>query len=151
MKQFKFSMQKVLEYKTHLEECEKSELENMRGRRKLLGDDLESVSLKVIKYQRLYDEKSTLGVSMQELMTIRSYMDELARQRLWIEAKIEKAELEIERQLKKIVDISREKCTMDKLREKYYISYEKQAKKEEEALLDEFMQHSRMSEGAKIS
>ena len=139
MKRFQFSMEKVLEYKSHMEDTEKTILQEMRSSQRALQDELSAVNRKYEQYRLNCDKKYADGVPVWEIVVIREYMEELKRQTERLLLAIEKSEQEIERQIGKILGISREKSSIEKLKEKQLEEYRKEQSKAEEVFIDDFV------------
>jgi len=139
MKKFQFSMEKVLEYKSHMEDTEKTILQEMRSSQRALQDELSTVNRKYEQYRLNCDKKYASGVSVWEIVVIREYMEELKKQTERLLIAIEKSEQEIERQIGKILGISREKSSIEKLKEKQLEEYRKEQSKAEEVFIDDFV------------
>jgi flagellar export protein FliJ len=107
----------MLDYDTHREDSEKVSLEGMRTRHRALRGELESLYQQYAQYERECDERCAGGVARKEMISIREYMEELKRQMVGLLPVIEGLEREIEEQIGKIVTISREKSSLEKLRE----------------------------------
>ena len=137
MKKFNFSMQKVLEYKEHIENKEKNILMQKRLIHKNLCEELEEIKNKYNALKTDYIKMCSKGVKIREMAIIRSYMAELEKKMEDTLIKIENAEYEIERQINKIVEIAKEKNTLEKLKEKYYSTYLEQKRKGDELFIDE--------------
>jgi flagellar export protein FliJ len=147
MKKFQFSMQKVLEYDTHREDSEKVSLEGMRTRHRALRGELESLYQQYAQYERECDERCAGGVALKEMISIREYMEELKRQMVGLLPVIEGLEREIEEQIGKIVTISREKSSLEKLRERHFALYEQDVRKTEETLIGDFLANAKIVKG----
>ncbi len=139
MKKFQFSMQKVLEYTEHMEDNEKAVLQGMRKCHEALCEQMANLRRRMENYQREYAARCADGIVVHELMALRGYIDELEKEAVNLLARIERSEAEIERQIDKIVGLSKEKESMDKLKDKHWETYQSEQRKQEEVLLEEFV------------
>lgn len=150
MKKFAFSMQKLLEYTTHVEDNEKTVLQSMRRDHQELSRRLEALRQQIEVYRREYEEKCAGGIVMRELIVLREYMDEMEKQVGQFLVLLEESEREIDRQIDKIVGISKEKQSMDKLRDKYWQSYLNEQRKSEDVMIDEFVANAEFASKSRL-
>ncbi len=150
MKKFEFSMQRVLEYKAHIEDNEKNTLKEMRRHHQDLCEQMEGLCKSVEEYSDEYNEKCSGGIILHEVIALRGYIDELQRQIAHIFALINESEGKIKLQLDKLISVSQEKNSMDKLKDKHWETYQVEARKKEEARLEEFVANSKIASKSKI-
>jgi flagellar export protein FliJ len=151
MEKFKFSMQKVLEYNTHMENMEKNVLGGMRTQYKELCNKKELLYKKYKQYQNDLAEKVKEGVDAREIIIFNQYIAELQKQIELLLSTIENYKEAINRQIDKLVGISRSKCSMEKLRDKHFSIYQTKQRKEDEIFIEEFIANARFSRSSKVS
>lgn len=139
MKKFKFSMQKVLEYKMHIEDREKAVLAQLRSQYEKLRVQMEKMEEQYNKLKAECIQMCLEGVVIREMAVIKSYMTELTEQMAQLVLKIERAEKEIDKQIDKITEIAKEKNSMEKLRGRYHVEYQEKQRKEMENFIDGFV------------
>ncbi|MCX7614250.1 MAG: flagellar FliJ family protein [Clostridiales bacterium] len=145
MKKFEFSMQKVLEYKVHIQKNEKEILAQMRKRHMKLCAELDTLIARQEAYKTEYGRKCKTGISVKEIITLRSYIGELQMQIPSIEAKLKESIAGIDRQVGRVLNVTKEKTSLEKLREKHLRLYELQERKENEIFINEFIANSSFS------
>ncbi|MGI5891298.1 MAG: flagellar export protein FliJ [Bacillota bacterium] len=145
MKKFQFSMQKILEYKTHMEDSEKNTLQAMRLYHQQLEEKLQLLCGQVNQYQCDYEQKCSEGIAIRDLISLQDYIHELQEQINHIINLIEKSKQEIEQQINKLVAISKEKNSMDKLKEKHWEDYQHEQRKIHEVFIDEFISNANLA------
>lgn len=151
MKKFEFSLERVLDYKTHLEKNEKSTLREMRSNHSQLCTKLDDLIYRQNTYKKQYGDSCLKGTFIREVMMLRNYIEELQDQIERILSSIHKIETEIEIQINKVLGLSQENKSMGKLKDKHYLLYSKLQMKETEELIDEFVANSRFSDNRQIS
>ncbi len=139
MKKFEFSMQKVLEYKTHVKDKEKNVLAQMRSRYQEVYDEMIAMQQVYNEFNKQYAARCTLGITIRELAIARTYMADLAERIEQMFLLLEKAAREIDLQLDRVIEVSKEKSSMDKLKDRCYVVYREQQRKEMEIFIDDFV------------
>lgn len=145
MKRFEFSLQRVLEYKNHLEKREKDILRDMRLRHQKLCAEMDDLIKKYQIYGKICDEKCASGIEIRDLGPIKNHMSELRRRMNYYLIMIEKSEREIDRQVSCVIGISREKNTIEKLKQKHFTLYQKEEQKETESFIEDFVANAKSS------
>lgn len=142
MKKFEFSLEKVLRYKSHLQKIEKEALAFMNLQRLNLME--EQVLLKE-RYEQCKLQLFLVcesGANAKEITDYNRYLTELKNQMKLLGERIEALNRQIDAQIKKVLGITMDKSSLEKLREKYVDGYEFRARKEEEQFIDEFIANS---------
>lgn len=139
MKKFKFSMQKVLEFTEHMEDKEKAVLKEMQFVHKKMCDDLENLKNQYQKLKSEFEIKCEKGISISEMIAIRTYISELVIKIDLASLRIKRYEKEIDTQIAKLIAVSREKTIMEKLKDKKYSNYKIKKRKGEELFIDDFV------------
>lgn len=139
MKNFEFSMQKVLEYKEHLEDKEKNELTQMRWQYDRLFVVIEAMQKEYENIKDQYMNVCTRGTNATEMTIFKTHMDEFVRLIEQMLINLHKAEEEIDIQRNLLLVISKEKNTMGKLKSRHYAAYKAKQQKEMEIFIDDFV------------
>lgn len=139
MKKFEFSLKKVLEYKTNVEEKEKVILAQLNSQHKKLSSEMEALKKEYAALKAVYEETCQKGAEIREVLLLRSYMTELEKKIGQKQREVADAEREIAEQVKKIIEISKEKNTMEKLKERHLDIYKDKQRKETELFIDNFI------------
>lgn len=147
MKKFNFPLQKVLDYDTHMQNKEMDKLSNMRERyyelEKLKMNLVRSYEQVKSKYLKLCKE----GISIKKAATFRLYMDELKDQIEGLNHRIEEQKKIIEQQLEILLEVTKDKMTIEKLKEGSLLQYNEVIRKREEVLIDEFVANTSIKAG----
>ena len=139
MKKFNFSMQKVLEYNEHIQNIEKDILKDMRLKYFKLCTLMDELTSKYETYKNEYSSKCRNGIAINEIMNLRNFISDVQIQIKILSNKIKFAENEINNQVQKVVGVTREKTSMEKLKDKHYEVYKAQERKEDEIFINEFI------------
>jgi len=139
MKKFEFTMQKVLEYKSHLEDREKHALAQMRWRYDTLLAEIEAALKEYEALKEKYRQICAAGTTATEMMIFTAHMDDFVRRIEEMLIRLQQAEEEIERQRNLLISVSQEKSTIGKLRIRYLSLYRAKEKKEQEIFINDFV------------
>jgi len=145
MKKFKFSLQKLLEYKGHMEEDEKAVLMKMRLQYERLHEELLRLLAEYEAMKCAYARMCGQGVVIKVLTLTGAYMKELAERIEEQHLKISKAEKEIDVQINKLTSLAQEKSALQKLKEHYFKAYRNKRQKQAEKNLDDFIANTKYS------
>ncbi|HHW24112.1 MAG TPA: hypothetical protein GXX22_01505 [Clostridiales bacterium] len=139
MKKFKFSLDKVLEYRNHLQRREKDILARLRTEYSLLLEEERQLLDLYEKAKRDYEMRSAAGLLVADAAIMLNHIDDIKKQIELQRAKIIEKEHEIEKQTKKVVAITQDKMTVEKLREKKFEIYTGEVVKSEEKFIEDFI------------
>jgi|GEM_PF-192438 len=139
MKEFKFTMQKVLEYKNHLEDREKTVLWQMRSHYEKMHQEFEEIKKEYDIFLDKYNEIYRRGITAKEMVITKTYMSEFADRIYRMLLEIKDFETEIDLQINKLVAISQDKNTMEKLKARQFVIYREKQRKELELFIDDFV------------
>ena len=143
MKKFSFSLEKAYEYKTHREKNEKSALKRLANRRDILNAERDIL----IKRQRLcvgdYEKRCREGIPAGQASVLRDGLHVLEKAIDRTQNSIKEIEKEIACQVNKLLLLSEEKSSLEKLREKQLVRYKYEQDKETERFIDDFVSNSR--------
>lgn len=139
MKKFKFSLDKVLEYRNHLQRREKDILARLRTEYSLLLEEERQLLDLYEKAKRDYEMRSAAGLLVADAAIMLNHIDDIKKQIELQRVKIIEKEHEIEKQTKKVVAITQDKMTVEKLREKKFEIYTGEVVKSEEKFIEDFI------------
>lgn len=139
MKQFKFTMQKVLEYQTHLEDREKTVLWQMRTHYEKMHQEFAELQREYDFFLQKYNDLCRRGITAKEMVITKTYMADFSDRIYRMYLEIKDFEAEIDSQINKLISISQEKNTMGKLKLKHFIIYREKQRKELELLIEDFV------------
>lgn len=141
MKKFKFSLQKVLEYNTHIQKKEKEILAAMRAE----YSELERQLAKLLQEKELnklnYLNKCAKGTSIISIATMLRYIEEIEKKIIAKKKTMVEKQLLIEKQVEKLVQVSKDKMTTEKLKESKLAVYKAAERKSEEISIEEFVSY----------
>jgi flagellar FliJ protein len=146
MKKFNFSLQKVLEYNGHIQNRETIVLKNMQLNYKELCSDMDALLQRYESYKDEYSCKCTNGIIVNKVINLKLFISELQTQIKILSKKIEFAKSEIEKQIQKVVSVTQEKTSIEKLKDKHYETFKSQERKEDEIFINEFIMNSTSSQ-----
>jgi len=131
---FKFRMQKVLDYRTHIEDRLKAELAELRvWRERLVAFRAQLLGLVEHCIDRLAEgEFNVLDIQLTTL-----YMGRLEREIAGADEQIAELDERIERKLAEVVEASRNRKVMEMLKERAFDDYRAALLRAEQKFLDE--------------
>ncbi|MDD3706333.1 MAG: flagellar export protein FliJ [Clostridiaceae bacterium] len=139
MAAYKFKLQKLLDYKIKIEEDKKNKLGSALKR-------LENEKRRMIKLKKefnemedLYRQKTSQGMSVNELKILANYIDYYKRGIKEQKVRIKMAEEYVTVCREELINATREKEMIEKLREKDYSKYLYEEQKKEEKLIDDLV------------
>lgn len=139
MKKFKFSLEKVLEYRGHIQKREKDILARLRAEYSAL---LAEERMLVRKYEDAKQEYTSLSAAGMKIIDAKIILCHIDNIKKLIEAqrvKINEKFLQIENQSKKLIAVTQDKMTVEKLRDKKYEDYKAELSRSEEKFIDDFL------------
>ena len=143
MKRFKFSLEKVLSYKAHMLHAEKAALKRLCDRRDELTGQERAIKDRERFYRTEYENRCRAGIAAGQMALLRAGLDEFHLQLEQQRRAIRSMEGEIQRQVEKVVHMSGEKTSMDKLKEKQLDRYRYLEGRETEKFIEDFVQNKR--------
>lgn len=141
MKKFSFSLEKVLEYSSHLLKKEKETLQKLKAELMALNSQ-ETFLLKKLEHQKNeYIRLCGDGISLPSAGSRLKYIGVLRDEIKELKAKIEAKKKQIETQTGVVIEVTKEKTKVEKLKEAKYKLYITNEQKEEERFIEEFVSH----------
>jgi len=137
-KSFKFSLKKVLKYKCDKEDIKSNDLKKVKNLLKIEKDNLQKLLCKKDEHlgetQKLKNEDN---ISLDKLKASAAYLDQLNDQISSQDKKVEESNHKVEEVRKDLLEISKSRKILEKLREKKYQDYKDMSKKEERRIESE--------------
>ena len=139
MKKFHFPLQKVLEYKEHVQDQEKNTLATMQLEHQKLCDRKRQMEAEYERCKREYLSLCDAGTHAVDVRVRGIYLAELSKQIEQMIIAIEHSQRRLEAQREVLLAVTKEKTSLEKLRGKYLQEYEAQQRKEDERFIGEFV------------
>ncbi|OJU14275.1 MAG: flagellar export protein FliJ [Clostridiales bacterium 43-6] len=142
MKKYKFSMQKVLDYKEDMQSHEKNILMGMKVKYNTLCDQLDTLKQSYEDCKAEYEAKCEEGMTITQVIVQKSYILQLQEKIDLQKELMAKAAAEMEKQVEKINAITIEKSSIERLKDRNYEEYKALESKENEIFINEFVINS---------
>lgn len=139
MKNFKFSVQSVLDLKAKFEENEKAKLLKLKVELNALFDDLDALHKLYEINKKEYIELAAKGATPAKYSECLLYLKEIDNRISLKNSEIEKMKAKIEIQANVLKEINKEVKMLEKLKEKQLATYNHALLKENELLIDDFL------------
>lgn len=141
MAKFKFNLQTVLKLKEQLEQNAKN---NLGKATKVLEQEEKALEELFVYKEELiksFKEKSKQGTNVQELINHNNYLLKLNKRIKNQNQNVDIARRNVDKQRQVLVEASREKKVLEKLREKKFEEYMKEEYKKEQKITDEIVSY----------
>lgn len=139
MKQFAFTLEKVLRFKQETLDLLKNELEQLRYRQREIEQSIENVNGEFHRYNRMLTEKMKDGMNPQGIAVYKKYFGELNRQARLLQDQLQKAVLAVEAKQREIVEMNSDISGLERVRDKQFQEYLAKDRKEQEQFIEEFV------------
>ncbi len=137
MKKFKFKLETVLKVKTRVEDLRKLELREAELRREEARLELCRCQEEVEANIRIYREKFQQRINPEEANNYHLYLTWLNRQVDLAMLKLQERDQEVAEQRQRLIEASKEKKILEKLKEKAYQAFKAEQLNAEIKFLDE--------------
>lgn len=137
---FKFRMQRILEHRETLENIKKGEFGKIQTELNQQREVLESLKSK--QSDILTERASKMNTTMYELQMYNNYILELDRQMEMQMKKIEAIKIEVEKARSELIEATKDKKIIEKLKLRDYQEFLYEEKKIEEKANDQFVSYS---------
>ncbi len=134
-KQFRFPLEKVLDYKKNIEDLKAGELNHSRGKKKKEEEKLKSIEEK--KQDTIIEDGSRENMTLNQLNISTDYLLQLNAQIEKGEERVLDADTEVENKLEHLIEASKNKKVVEKLRERKLGEHKILEKKVERKQADE--------------
>lgn len=135
MKRFTFSLDKVLAYNRTVYDRERNELSKLRQELRSIEEQLSSLELTMSEKSRTFKERISVGVNVNELRQYQYLKENLEEQIKECERLLHLKQVEVERQLRKVIVADQDVKKMEKLKENQLEEYTKAEQKENQEFI----------------
>lgn len=139
MKKYSFSLEKVLEYDTFIQNKEtdilctlKNEYNALKAKHDALQKNYE---LSKARYQKCCEE----GMPLRKAVTLRLFIEKQRNQLNRLEVQMAEKRRQIEAQINRLLEVTKDKRTIEKLKEGSIAQYKAMMGKHEEVQVEEFI------------
>lgn len=139
MKKFKFSLERIHNYKEQILNKEKNELTALNQRKNEMLEEIDRLNRYIASVNLEISQKQKTGIKVFEMATYNFTKDNAKVQIDHIRIDIEKLDIEIEKQTQIVVEASIEVKGLDKLYEKQKKEYDANLAKIEEETIAELL------------
>jgi flagellar FliJ protein len=136
---FPFSLQPLLDWKRNLEEVAQIRLTAKMTLLKTQEEEIEKLTLKRLAYEEELQNKISLGIKATEYVIYKQFAEESRAELKIKEHKKKETVQEIERDREKLIQLSKEKKILERLKEKKHKSFLYQMEKNEQKRNDEMV------------
>ena len=148
MKKFNFTLQSLKKYNDQMLDSEKSVLGRLRAE---LAEMQAELDAKTAEYELSIDKLNELvrgGTTAMRLSLHKKYVSSLQQDIYRITGRMAQKRDEVEQQLQRVIDATKEVSKLEKLEEKQLEEYRYAAQKEQEQIIEEFVSNG-SSNGSK--
>lgn len=139
MKQFAFTLEKVLRFKRETLDLLKNELQQLRYRQREIEQAIENGNNEFHRYNRVLTEKMQNGMDPQSIAVYKKYFGELNRQSKLLQEQKEKAVQAVAAKQNEIVKMNSDISGLERIRDKQLREYLAKDRKEQEQFIEEFV------------
>lgn len=145
MKKFNFSLQRVLEIKEQLLKNLKNELKDIMNQMYQVEAEIFSLKEKYSCVNKEFVLKTSVSLAVGEVVYYKTYMESVLKKIEICEEDKKILNKKIEAKQQEIINMNIETSSLEKLKEKEMMIYNKEVAKSEEIFIEEFVSNSRMS------
>ena len=139
MKKFNFTLQSLKKYNDQMLDSEKSVLGRLRAE---LAEMQAELDAKTAEYELSIDKLNELvrgGTTAMRLSLHKKYVSSLQQDIYRIKGRMAQKRDEVEQQLQRVIDATKEVSKLEKLEEKQLEEYRYASQKEQEQIIEEFV------------
>lgn len=147
MKKFNFTLQSLKKYNDQVLDSEKSVLGRLRAE---LAEMQAELDAKTAEYELSIDKLNELvrgGTTAMRMSLHKKYVSSLQQDIYRIKGRMAQKRDEIEQQLQRVIDATKEVSKLEKLEEKQLEEYRYAAQKEQEQIIEEFVSNGSSNGG----
>ncbi len=134
---FHFSLQPLLDWKRNLEEQSQMLLAGLITRLKTQEEEIARLALKRLGYEQNLKEKSEQGIRVGEYLLFKQFAEESQKELISQENQKRKILGEIDQERQKLLALTKEKKTLERLKEKQFKEFLSRLEKAEQKQVDE--------------
>ena len=142
MKKFQFTLETLKKYNDRILDTEKNTLGILRKEAADIEKELAATHHRLNLAHEEKREMCLTGTTPIELTVQQRYISELSLRIHQLEAELEEKRREVEAQLNKVVEATKEVSKLEKLEQKQLEEYRRAEKKEEENFIEEFVSNT---------
>ncbi|MBE6880009.1 MAG: flagellar export protein FliJ [Ruminococcaceae bacterium] len=146
MKKFKFTLESLKKYNEQILDSEKNTLGRLRAEYSDMQKALEAKELEYEQAIEKLEELMTSGTNVMRVSLHKRYIASLQQDMYRIKAEMAAKDEEIQHQLQKVVDATKEVSKIEKLEEKQIEQYKYEEQKESELFIEEFVSNGTFRE-----
>lgn len=143
MKKFKFSLEKLLDYKEQILQKEKNDLARLRQQRQEAVEERLRTVDRTKEFNGRFVADSSQGMKLSDITLAKSYINSLLEYTRQLEKMISIYDRQIEEQLQVVIEATREVSAIQHLKEKQLEEYRYQVQKADELMIEEFVSYQR--------
>ncbi len=134
---FHFSLQPLLNWKKNLEEQSQMRLAGMMTRLKAQEEEIEKLTLQLLTCEQKLKEKSEQGIPAGEYLLFKQFGEESRKELISKEDEKRRILREIDQEREKLLALTKEKKTLERLKEKQLKEFLSRLEKAEQKRADE--------------
>lgn len=146
MKKFRFSLETVLDYKQQVLESLQIEHAAIQAKVRAQEERLRGLEEQHWELDAEFSQRKLKGIAILDAMKYEQYLRATERAIEEAEAVLEDLRRQEEAKRAQVVEAKKETASIEKLREKKLVGYNKALQKSEEAMIDEFVSTKRAME-----
>lgn len=139
MKKFRFTLEKLYRYKESILEREKLALAALRAQQAKLRDTIEALSQDRNSFSRQILVLIEEGTTSAEVRTLQYQVENIVYQLEMLNQELAKLDREVEAQLNIVIELTKEKTSLEMLRDKQLEEFRVEEAKENEIIISEFV------------
>lgn len=145
MKKFVFTLDKVLDYKTQVENNLRNEYAQKMDKVKKQELHIDSLNAEFAGCRNEFEARKKQGCTANLMVSYDGYLNNLRKQIEREKEKLKELRMDAERKRMEMVAAKVETSSFEKLKEKKQLEYEKEAMKKEEQFIEEFVSNTAAS------
>ena len=141
MKKFAFALDKVLSYKRQYENSIRNEHAAIMHEIRVQEDAFRKLSNKDAEIRLQMKKEQEEGCQILKIHTYENYLEYLKGEMFRVTQRIKSLKIREEKKRKELIAAKTDTTSLDKLKEKTLEEYNKEVQKEQEQLVEEFVNH----------
>ena len=143
MKKFAFALDKVLSYKRQYEDSIRNEHAAIMHEIRIQEEAFRQLSDKdvEIRLQMKQEQEQEMGCQILRIHTYENYLEYLKGEMFRVTQRLKALKVKEEKKRKELIAAKTDTTSLDKLKEKKIQEYNKEVQKEQEQLVEEFVNH----------
>lgn len=139
MKRYRFSLQKVLDYNTHLQKSEAEVMSRLQAELRAIDEKCASLENAYKTACVRFQESCAIGQTAGQAAATGVYLKDLTREIEKCRAEFHRQADRVEAQRKRLLAVTQDKEVIEKLRVRARAAYLEQERKSEEQFIEEFL------------